>query len=47
MEKISNLILPVIVVVIVVFGAVKKINVFDCFIEGAKRVLTLLIYCQC
>jgi len=39
MEKISNLILPVIVVVIVVFGAVKKINVFDCFIEGAKKGL--------
>lgn len=37
MEKITAYILPVITAAIVVWGLVKGIKVFDCFVEGAKK----------
>ncbi len=36
MEKISSLILPLVVVGILIFALTKKINIFEAFIEGAK-----------
>lgn len=39
----SNYILPVIVLVIVVYGVYKKIDVYDVFIEGAKDSVKLVI----
>ena len=37
MTKITDYILPVLVVIIIVFGAVKWLNVFQLFLEGAKN----------
>lgn len=37
MEKITSFILPVITAAIVVFGLVKGLKVFDCFMEGARK----------
>ena len=39
----SNYILPVIVLVIVMYGVYKKIDVYDVFIEGAKDSVKLVI----
>lgn len=39
MERISSIILPVIVIFIVAYGALKKLNVFECFVDGAKKGL--------
>lgn len=39
----SNYILPVIVLVIVMYGVYKKIDVYDVFIEGAKGSVKLVI----
>lgn len=40
MEKIAGAALPVLVGVILLFGFVKGVDVFDCFTEGAKGGLT-------
>ena len=40
MSQISQYILPVAIVLIVGYGAIKKVPVFDCFLEGAKDGLT-------
>ena len=40
MSQISQYILPVAIVLIVGYGASKKVPVFDCFLEGAKDGLT-------
>ena len=37
MEKITSFMLPVITAVIVIFGLVKGLKVFDCFVTGAKK----------
>ncbi len=37
MINFSDYILPVFVTIIVVFGLCKKIDVFDCFVDGAKN----------
>ena len=37
MKNISNLILPLIVLLIITYGVKKKINVYDAFTEGAKE----------
>lgn len=42
MSKIGAWILPVVVIGIVVSGIVKKVPVFDCFIEGAKDGITTM-----
>lgn len=36
MEKIGAYSIPIVVALIIVFGFVKKVNIFDTFIEGAK-----------
>lgn len=38
----SNLILPFIVLVIIVYGVIKKIDIYDTFIEGAKDGVKLI-----
>lgn len=43
MELFQNLILPLCIVVITVYGLIKKVPVFDCFIEGAKTGLTVAV----
>ena len=40
MSQISQYILPAAIVLIVGYGAIKKVPVFDCFLEGAKDGLT-------
>lgn len=39
LDIIGAWVMPLMVVTIVVFGLVKKVNVFDCFTDGAKRGL--------
>lgn len=43
LDKLGSYILPIMVVGIVVFGLVKKVKVFDCFMSGAKKGL-LTVY---
>lgn len=43
MQKISTLILPLIVLFIIIYGVKKKINVYDTFIEGAKESFEMVI----
>lgn len=38
---ISNSIIPIIVIVIVIYGIRKKINIYDVFVEGAKESIEL------
>lgn len=39
MEKIAGFVLPAIILIIIVFGLIKKVRVFDCFIKGASSGL--------
>ena len=39
MDIIGEWVLPLMVVSIVIFGLYKKVRVFDCFMEGAKKGL--------
>lgn len=39
MEIISKIILPIFIIVIIIYGVKKKINVYDVFLEGAKEGL--------
>ncbi len=39
MEIISKIILPIIIVIIIIYGIKKKINIYDVFLEGAKEGL--------
>lgn len=41
-NKISNLIIPLIVLLIVIYGARKKINVYDAFIKGSKESFEMI-----
>jgi spore maturation protein B len=45
MEKkmLSRLILPLIVLFIIVYGIIKKVNVYDVFIEGAKESFEMFV----
>lgn len=43
MKLISNLFIPVLVLIIIVYGTYKKINVYDSFVEGAKEGLPMVI----
>lgn len=43
MDKIGIYVVPVVIVLIVVFGVVKKVNIFDCFTTGAKEGIRSLI----
>ena len=40
MTLLSNLLLPLIVLIIIVYAIYKKVNVYDAFIEGAKESTT-------
>ena len=39
----SNLIIPIIILIIIIYGISKKINVYDTFIEGAKECIDLSV----
>ena len=43
MDKIGIYAVPFVIVFIVVFGAVKRVDLFECFREGAKDGITSLI----
>lgn len=43
MDKIGIYVVPVVIVLIVVFGVVKKVNIFDSFTTGAKEGISSLI----
>lgn len=40
---ISNAIIPLIILVIIIYGVKKKVNVYDVFIEGAKESIELAL----
>lgn len=43
MKLISNLFIPLLVLIIIIYGAYKKINVYDSFVEGAKEGLPMVL----
>ena len=43
MKLISNLFIPLLVLVIIIYGSYKKINVYDSFVDGAKEGLPMVI----
>lgn len=43
MDKIGIYVVPVVIVLIVVFGVIKKVNIFDSFTVGAKEGISSLI----
>lgn len=43
LKIISSLIMPLIVLVIVLYGIIKKVNVYDVFIEGAKESFGMVL----
>ena len=42
MKLISNLFIPIIVLVVIVYGSYKKVNVYDSFVSGAKEGLPMV-----
>lgn len=42
MRMISSLFIPIIVLVVIIYGAYKKINVYDSFVSGAKEGLPMV-----
>lgn len=43
MTKISNLIIPILVLVIIIHGFYKKVNIFDSFLNGVKEGLNITL----
>lgn len=43
MKVISHLFIPILVLIIIIYGARKKINVYDTFVEGAKEGLPMVL----
>lgn len=43
MKILSNLFIPLLVLTIVIYGAKKKINVYDAFVEGSKESLPMVL----
>lgn len=43
MFNISNLIIPLLVLLIILYGIIKKINVYDAFIEGSRESFPMII----
>ncbi|MCI9434640.1 MAG: spore maturation protein [Bacilli bacterium] len=39
----SNAIIPIIILIIIIYGVKKKVNIYDVFIEGAKESIELAI----
>ena len=42
MKMISSLFIPIIVLTVIIYGAYKKINVYDSFVSGAKEGLPMV-----
>lgn len=42
MNKISSLIIPIMVLSVVIYGIYKKVNIYDVFIEGAKESFEMI-----
>ncbi len=40
---ISNAIIPIIILVIIIYGVKKKVNIYDVFVEGAKESIELAL----
>lgn len=43
MNTLSNLFIPIVVLVVILYGAYKKINVYDSFVSGAKEGLPMAL----
>ena len=43
MSILSNAIIPFIVLIIVIYGVKKKVNVYDTFIEGSKESFDMIL----
>lgn len=43
MQDISNLIIPIIVLGIIIYGFLKKINIYDVFVEGSKESYDMVL----
>ena len=43
MQNISDLIIPIMVLGIVLYGIIKKINVYDVFVDGAQESYDMII----
>ena len=43
MKLVSNLFIPILVLVIVIYGVYKKINVYDSFLEGSKEGFDMVL----
>ena len=43
MKVVSNLFIPILVLIIIIYGTYKKINVYDAFVSGAKEGLPMVI----
>ncbi len=43
MELISNMIIPLLVLIILLYGMLKKIDIFDVFVEGSKDSISMVL----
>lgn len=43
MKMVSSLFIPILVLVVIIYGAYKKINVYDSFVSGAKEGLPMVV----
>lgn len=43
MSNISNYIIPIMVFLIVLYGIIKKVNVYDVFVEGSKESFSMIL----
>lgn len=43
MKMISSLFIPILVLVVIIYGAYKKVNVYDSFVSGAKEGLPMVL----
>ena len=39
MTTISNMIIPILVLLVIIYGILKKVNVYDVFLKGASEFL--------
>ena len=40
-EVISNAIIPIIILIVIIYGIYKRINIYDVFIDGAKESIDM------
>ena len=43
MKLLSNLFIPFVVIIVIIYGTYKKTNVYDTFIEGSKDALPMIL----